>query len=98
MSDHPSKQFVDLLMQKIKKHAALSRTDIWDSPNEGRAMPRWKVAREEAAEIERDIENSLYVAIDTAFDEGHERQRAPYRLNKKPPPAITREGRNTDGG
>ena len=55
MSDHPNKEFVDMLMEKVKKHAALSRLG-WPA---------------DAAEMEKDIENSLYVAVDRAFDDGH---------------------------
>ena len=56
LPDHPNKELVDTLMKKIKKYAALARFE-WST---------------EAKETEKDIENSLYMAIDIAFDKGHD--------------------------
>ena len=55
MSDYPNKEVVDMLMEKVKKYAALSRLE-WPA---------------EAKEIEEDIENSLYMVLGAAFDDGH---------------------------
>lgn len=73
MNNHPNKEFVDILMGKIKKHAelwALARTDFNWAEFNWRDMS--EQCRDEAKEVEVDIENSLYVALDTAFDNGHD--------------------------
>ena len=73
MNNHPNKEFVDILMGKIKKHAelwALARTDFNWAEFNWRNMS--EQCRDEAREVETDIENSLYVALDTAFDNGHD--------------------------
>ena len=60
-------------MGKIKKHAelwALARTDFNWAEFNWRDMS--EQCRDEAKEVEVDIENSLYVALDTAFDNGHD--------------------------
>tara|TARA_R100001086_G_scaffold120646_2_gene62111 strand:- start:119 stop:307 length:189 start_codon:yes stop_codon:yes gene_type:complete len=62
MPDHPNKEVVDKLMEKIKRYAAL-------------AKHQWPI---ESKETEKDIENSLYVAIDTAFDRGHDQGSVTY--------------------
>ena len=61
MSDYPNKEVVDMLMEKVKKYAALSRL-------RGQFQLQWSA---EAKEIEEDIENSLYMVLGAAFDDGH---------------------------
>ena len=76
MNNHPNKEFVDILMGKIKKHAelwALARTDFNWAEFNWRNMS--EQCRDEAREVETDIENSLYVALDKAFDNGHRQRR-----------------------
>mgnify|MGYP003679741437 CR=1 FL=1 len=59
MSDYPNKEVVDMLMEKIKKYAALSRL-------------QWSHRMStESKETEQDIENSLYMVLGAAFDDGH---------------------------
>jgi len=81
MNNHPNKEFVDILMGKIKKHAelwALARTDFnwaefnWSRESGERHLNMSEQCRDEAREVETDIENSLYVALDKAFDNGHD--------------------------
>ena len=72
VNNDPNKEFVDILMGKILKHAelwALAR-----APEMMHNLPN-KVSercRDEGKEVETDIENSLYVALDKAFDSGHD--------------------------
>ena len=65
MSDYPNKEVVDMLMEKVRKHAALSRLRVL---SRGQFQPQWAA---EAKEIEEDIENSLYMVLGAAFDDGH---------------------------
>ena len=65
MSDYPNKEVVDMLMEKVKKYAALSRLQVL---SRGQFQPQWAA---EAKEIEEDIENSLYMVLGAAFDDGH---------------------------
>jgi len=66
MSDYPNKEVVDMLMEKVKKHAALSRLQALSRGQSD--FPQWSA---EAKEIEEDIENSLYMVLGAAFDDGH---------------------------
>ena len=69
MSDYPNKEVVDMLMEKIKKHAALSRLrGQFQSHESPKSYLIWSA---EAKEIEEDIENSLYMVLESAFDNGH---------------------------
>ena len=78
MNNHASKEFVDKLMGKIKKHAelwALARAPemMQNRPNKKSELSVMSVrCRDEAKEVETDIENSLYVALDIRFADGYD--------------------------
>ncbi len=76
MGNHASKECVDKLMGKILRHAelwAMARAPEFSHNNLVRnETALTERCRDEAKEVETDIENSLYVALDTRFIDGYD--------------------------
>jgi len=82
--NHPRRELVEKILEKVERHGALQElksvelqsvypTKGWGRPSEKGKIKAEKLS-EEAKETLTDIENTLYMVLDEAYDEGKEQR------------------------